>query len=389
MFRRLQGMFNSVKHTVQDSWTSLKNFAKRMWQKLKDFIKKLWNKFKKFLVEKLASWLKDGKEVPAQPEDTGVVSDRPGGDTPVPVQSEKEREEMMRTLMGASHTFNEDTSTPVAGLKDKLWDLYSKTKYEPLEPETHVGNEGGTYKFKSINHFLGWSEGLAQMPRGSSHSSSNDRDYDFSLSNDLEHAFEVIRKTTFDKEGADKLSALIRKIKKESIFRDEGYELEVAEYVSGSQNYWIDAKKKTTVSKIIDDPIFISASYNARTSPEHIKNVALELLLGIYEQKVIPRKVIINFSSHNVRGGEKGGRSDVFIDVDFSDLNGIAKTLHPSTFRRLIFRVEESYEDLKGNYGHSDNGEVDKGYVSLENIKHSWEGGKENIIKTLLDIKEK
>lgn len=261
-----------------------------------------------------------------------------------------------------------------------ILDAYQMNPYEGLTPEKADGGKQSIYKFNSINHFLGWSEELAKMPRSSSKDTSDDDDSDFSLSNSLEDAFEVIRDVKFDDKDTDKLKTLIRKMKRGTVFRDEGFELDVPEYVAGSQNIWLDEKERRSASKIINEPIFIDGCYSGGNSAEQMKKLGLDILTSIYEKGVIPRKLIVSFS---VKNWDSNNKKDMymFIDVEFSDLNGIAKSLHPSTFRRLWFRLAERYEGLAWGYGRCNNEAIDKGYISLQ----SYGGADKEKVSTLVD----
>lgn len=242
---------------------------------------------------------------------------------------------------------------------------YSKTQYEPLIPETKKGNKSYQYKFNSMTHFLGWSEELAKMDRVHPDKSSSDNDESqFSLSKSLNDAFDIIRKTKFDPAGLDRLSSFINKLKVRSYFHEEGYELEISEYIAGSRNHWLTNRTNNKPSRIIDDVLFIGADYQAGSDPMNMMKLGLELIASIYTKGVIPRKLVIVYTCTGWNN-DTTKNLNMFIDVNFNDLNGIAKALHPSTFRRLTFRIEESYKNMSWGYGGCITDYTSKGYFSF------------------------
>lgn len=243
--------------------------------------------------------------------------------------------------------------------------IYAGTEYEETAPDTGVGRSIPVYKFRSMSHFIGWTEELAKFPRETSKDSSDNDDVGFTLAYSLENAFKVVRDTTFDTKNTTRLQGLIRKLKNSTAFREEGYEIEVPEYLAGSTNHWVDNKSRRSASKVINDTLFIDGTYHSGMDAETMKKKGVDLLLKIYEMGVIPRKMVVVYSG-------KGWNNDMddtyhfLIDVSFSDLNGIAKAVHPSTFRRLTFRLEEMYSGLTGGYGRNLDLHTSQGYFSMQ-----------------------
>lgn len=255
------------------------------------------------------------------------------------------------------------------GIAQTLVDVYRKTVYDDTSP----GQRDATnrfppvFKFRSIQHFIGWIQDLdKEFPRASTYDTSDDGRDGFSLSRSLEDAYKVISKAEINEKELHRLNGLIRKIKRGTSYKEEGHEIEVAEYLAGSQNYWLGSNDRRNASKIIDNEIFISGTYNAGNDAETMRIIGIELLKAIYEKGVIPKRLIVVFHSR-YWNDKNGDEFMVFIDVNFNDLNGIAKALHPSTFRRLIFRLKESYSGLSSGYGKSVSDCSCLGYYSLEN----------------------
>lgn len=226
------------------------------------------------------------------------------------------------------------------------------------------------WKFNSVQHFISYVQEIEKFPRGSSSTSSEDRGSSFSLSDSLQHAYTVIRGTQFDPAQSGNLQALIRNVKRSTRYSEDGHELEVGEYIAGSDKYWLTETNRRSVSRIIDDPLFLVADYNASYGAEKAKKTGLSLLVGMYTRRVIPRKLVVCFGSENTRTGNDGyGKAmQIFIDVSFSDLNGVAKVLHPSLFRRLTFRMMEIYPDLRSGYGSADEPYTEKGVIAIQRM---------------------
>lgn len=242
------------------------------------------------------------------------------------------------------------------------------------------------FKFNSPQHFLSYVEELHNLGPTGTQNSSNDNDFAFALSRNLEDAYNVIRETTFDTKDTDVLQAKISELKKGTMYSDEGFELEIPEYLAGSDKVWLKPKHKRTPTRIIDDVLIIDAAYNASRSAETSRMLGMKILKGIYKRRVIPRKIVVVYGGESIRNGIRDGYL-VAIDVSFSDLNGIAKLLHPSMFRRIYFRMIEIYPDLSYGYGRAlmgDRAKTQKGYISIDNIYHYASDDK--IIEDHLDI---
>lgn len=231
-------------------------------------------------------------------------------------------------------------------------DLYKKSPYESLEPES-VNTDQMFFKFKSPTHLLSWVRGLNGLPRtNTSMKSSETGNYVFTLSKSLDDAYDVISETKFDPNQTDMLEARISELKRGSLYSDEGHELEMPEFLAGSDKVWLKTKVNRKPTRIIDDILIIDSGYNAGCDSDTMKQMGIEILTSIYRRRVIPRKVVIMFVTNSVR--QTGGKQfTCSVDVNFMDLNGIAKMLHPSMFRRIVFRLLEIYPDLTSGYGHA------------------------------------
>jgi len=244
----------------------------------------------------------------------------------------------------------------------KFKDLYLKTEYEELIPK-ESNKDKFEYKFNSISHFVRWVELLDKnFQRGSTEKDSDGNPADFCMSENLADAYKVVMGTGFDLQETEKLESFISKIKKNSRFSDDGYELEVPEFLAGSDKYWIEAEDKKTKSRLVDDYLFIDGVYSAFRKAEVAKQTGFNILNEIYRRSVVPRKVVACFP---LKRAIDRGDITIFIDVDFNDLNGLAKVLHPSTFRRLCFRVVEICPDVTWGYGTPYMGDTEKGYISI------------------------
>lgn len=247
---------------------------------------------------------------------------------------------------------------------------YDSCRYEDLVPDKSDSTKS-VWKFNSPQHFLSYVQVLHEkFPRGSSSTSSEESGSSFSLSDSLAHAYEVIRGTQFDASQSGNLQALIRNIKRSTRYSEDGHELEVGEYLAGSEKYWLTETSRRSVSRIIDDPLFVVADYNAGYSSESAKKAGLSLFVGMYSRRVVPRRLIVCFGSANTRNGGNPG-VQIFIDVSFNDLNGIAKVLHPAMFRRVVFRMLEIYPDLRSGYGSADTPYTEKGLISIQRVMDS------------------
>lgn len=248
------------------------------------------------------------------------------------------------------------------------------------------------FKFNSPRHFLSWVEGLHALGRSgsSTKAESESGDTNFSLSTSLEDGFSVIRQTKFDPHQTDLLQAKIAELKRRTMFSDEGHELEVPEYLAGSDKVWLKENTKRIPTRIIDTTLIINASYNANCRAEVTRKIGMAILTAIYRRNVIPRKLVVGFATNNARSGSKEP-CFVAIDVSFNDLNGIAQILHPSSFRRMLFRIMEIYPDITYGYGAALAGATEKGYISIANIYGRWSDEKyfEEEIDKFLGVKSK
>ena len=251
-------------------------------------------------------------------------------------------------------------------------DLYNKTPYDPLIPDVSDPTKL-VYKFNSVTHLISWIQHLDKtFKRGRVDATdSQDGSYGFTLSNNLEDAYQRIRETVFDTSDTDILQSKIRNLKHSSKFAEEGYEIEIPEHIAGGDKVWLENTKRRSVTKIIDDPIFIESVYTAYKDAQTCKHIGIDVLKEIYSRGVIPRKMIILFANERSAGSKD---VFVFVDVDFRDLNGIAKALHPSTFRRVIFRLLEIFPDLARGYGHPFSSKNEKGYFSIEQSYSRYSG---------------
>ncbi len=264
-------------------------------------------------------------------------------------------------------------------------DLYNKTPYEPLIP-FESNPQKLNYKFNSITHLLSYVDHLDKtFKRGASMDSSESGDEGFSLSRNLAHAYEIIRETKFSHDDTDILQSKIRNLKRSSKFADEGYEIDVGEHLAGSDKVWLENTKRRSVTRIIDDIMFIEAVYSSHREAQTAKDLGIDVLKEIYSRGVIPRKLVVIFANSQSAGGR-----DVFyfVDVDFRDLNGIAKCLHPSTFRRVIFRLLEIYPDLDWGYGRPFFHPNQKHYISIEKTYDFYSGNSnpDDVVRSNVDI---
>jgi len=239
----------------------------------------------------------------------------------------------------------------------RLLELYQKAPYEPLVPSKSNPKQD-VFKFNSPQHFISWVKHLDEnFKRGSSYDSSETGDYNFCLSRNLEDAYEVIRETRFSPSDNIILDRRISEIKKRSYFSDDGYEIAVPEYIAMSDRVWLTTENRETPTRIINDTLFIDAGYNSSKDAEICKKIGVKILEYVYRRRVIPRKMTIFFAPEGLRNETKK-ESLLTVDVSFTDLNGIAKMLHPSAFRRLWFRVAEQYSDLSYGYGRTPNNQT-------------------------------
>lgn len=276
----------------------------------------------------------------------------------------------------------------------KLLELYNSHPHEPLVP-TKVNREQMVWKFNSPQHYVSWVQGLHELGRegGSPMSQSENTDSStvkFTLSKSLDDAYAVLRETKFDPKQTDILQARISELKKGTFYSDEGYELEIPEYLAGGTNIWLKQKVRSKPTRVIDDTLLIDACYNCGRDAETSRKIGMQILTSIYRRNVIPRKVVVCFGEKDVRTNNSKDML-VAIDVSFADLNGIAKLLHPAAFRRLFFRVEELMPDLRGGYGYPYNGNTQKGYISIDRIYPQWNNEEvfESEIDTFLGVKRK
>jgi len=266
-----------------------------------------------------------------------------------------------------------------------LEEIYKTKIYEPLEP-TESNQKQFVYKFNSVTHFISYVESLDKnFRRGTFMDSSDKEEEGFSKSRSLKHAYQVIRETSFSTDDTAKMQAFIREIKKQTRYDEEGDELVVPEYLANSDKQWIRSNPVKKPAKIIEDMLFIDVVCSCARDAGKMNRIALNILMGIYKRNVIPRKIVIALVSKRAVDS-----TDVvtFIDVNFSDLNGIAKCMHPSAFRRLHFRLEEIFSRLNGGYGSPSREATTKGYINLDHV-YEKESMLEQEIDTFLGVVKK
>lgn len=242
--------------------------------------------------------------------------------------------------------------------------IYRGAGYEPLEPE-EANSYKYTYKFNSLTHYLAYVKALDKnFARKSRMRNSEEGEFSFSLSRSLEDAYQVIANAKFSAETLKTLESSIKKIRKESSFSDDGFELEIPEYLAGSERPWLKGKSTNKKTKVIDDMLFIQANYNWHINADVVVKMGQSLITKIYQKGVIPRKLVVFYATKSIDNAK--GVCRIFIDVSFSDLNGLVQTLHPATFRRLGFRIKENYPSLSSGYGSADNQYTTKGIFGFE-----------------------
>lgn len=250
-------------------------------------------------------------------------------------------------------------------MSQSLLKLYAEHPYEPLEPKASNPDQM-VFKFNSPQHFISWIESLDKnFQRGADQNSSETESSSFTQSANLADAFEKVRETKFESSDTDQLQAKIAELKKGTMFSDEGYEIDVPEYLSGSDRVWIKPRFKKTPTRLIDDTLLIEATYNCSRGAETARKMGMAFLSGIYRRRVIPRKIVLAYAGKGIRNRTEGQHL-VTVDVSFQDLNGIAKILHPSAFRRLWFRIAEIYPDLSYGYGQPPRFSTTKGSTTFE-----------------------
>lgn len=256
----------------------------------------------------------------------------------------------------------------------KLVTVYKENPYLPLVPIASLDKEM-VFKFNSPQHYFSYVEKLDEnFKRGSEHTASDKDEYDFSLSVNLKDAFRVLREVKFEHDQAHKIEGKLSQLKKNTEYSDDGYELEIPEYLAGSDKIWLSNKNKKRPTRIIDDVLLIDGTYSARYGAENSRKIGLGILNSIYNRNLIPRKLVIAFCGKNICRNKPIPKGEYLttVDVSFNDLNGIAKMLHPSAFRRLWFRIAEQYPDLEYGYGtprHGDDGMTIKGYIGMNTLQ--------------------
>lgn len=256
-----------------------------------------------------------------------------------------------------------------------LVDTYNTHPYEPLVPKD-FDIEQKVFKFNSPQHFISYVQGVQknlERPRGSYHNVSESTGRrEWFMSDSLDHAYEVLREAKFTPEDNSVLERKIAELKRGTQFAEDGYELDIPEHLAGSERVWLQDKRRKTLTRIIDDTLIIDTTYSAGRSAQRSQRIGMAILEAIYRRRVIPRKMVVGFGAESVKTQpKKSGEYLTAIDVSFSDLNGVAKILHPSAFRRLWFRLIEQYPDVDSGYGRTRRGsdaKTVKGYISVDRI---------------------
>ena len=141
-------------------------------------------------------------------------------------------------------------------------DTYVGAPYEPLVPAAS-DPEKMVYKFNSPQHFISWVRGLDNFPRASSQRDSDTHSFNFALSDSLEHAFKVIGEYQFAPKDQKNIEARVSEIKKGTMHAEDGFELDIAQHLSGSDRVWLAPRHKKTPTRIINDVLIIDGAYNA------------------------------------------------------------------------------------------------------------------------------
>lgn len=256
-----------------------------------------------------------------------------------------------------------------------LVQVYNSHPYEPLVPVQSQPNQM-VFKFNSPQHYLSYVESLHKnFKRASSNNSSDSGSLGFTQSKDLKNAYDVIREVEFNPSDVVTLESKVSQLKSPTEYSDEGYEIEIPEYLAGGDRIWVKNKHVTKPTRIIDDILIIDAVYSSMKDAERSRQIGLSILESIYNRRVVPRKVVIGFAANAVRGYSNPTHF-TSVDVSFRDLHGIAKLLHPSAFRRIWFRIAEQYPDLSSGYGQplmGSDAHTKKGYISVEHMHNIFD----------------
>lgn len=249
---------------------------------------------------------------------------------------------------------------------EDLLKIYRSTPYEPLIPETNP--EASVVKFNSVIHYINWVEAVdSKFGRASNkHSSENAGTSDFNLLSSLPEAFDVIPKLVFENDNTRENTQHIRNTRKSTVFRDNGHELEIPEFLAGATKHWIDETSRRSKTRLVDTPIFIQGAYTSFRNAEDMKNAGISLVSDIYKTGIIPKKIVFCLMSEGARYNDSN-TCNTMIDITFNDLNSLVKAIHPEFFRRINFRHIECYPDLTDGYGCTPDFPTGYGMISLTN----------------------
>ncbi len=236
-----------------------------------------------------------------------------------------------------------------------LLDTYKKLPYtKEIDSNTSKLTE---FKFESPFHFVSFIEEIDRKGIKESrldHSETNGED--FCASKNLKHAFEIFRTAKYDPKEGKKTSLLVNKLRHKSGYFDEGDEISIPEFLAGSEKHYLQFGERKTKLRgyTFRDPLVIRASYNAGTDANAMLVNSQVLIDCIYRNKFRFPKFIFSFGADETYGDQ---RMESFVDVNYTDFNSVVRLIHPSTFRRLTFRLREMHKDLQDGYGSSRNRE--------------------------------
>lgn len=231
---------------------------------------------------------------------------------------------------------------------------YTQVDYDPPVVEVSEGEQPlfqNTYKFRSPYHFFKYVEDLhTNYERRANNNASDTNNSDFCLTTSLQDAFEKLPKITFTKDENASTVANIKKLIGSSRITEEGYEVSIPDYLSGSEHHFIQHTSRRTQTNVHTQPFFILCTYNAMSDAETMKENGLRLLNTLYNNNILVTKPIACFATQNAYEGQTQD-SVIFVDLDYRNPDQIAQILHPSSFRRLTFRLEEQHPNLSLGYG--------------------------------------
>lgn len=200
---------------------------------------------------------------------------------------------------------------------------------------------------------------------------SHENEPSFSGSKNFKHAFELYEYIDVTKDEKHNLDTLYQKMMRSTKLAEEGFEISVPD--SMQETIWI-AQSRKPAKKIIIGTLPIKCSYSAMTDSDDVIEAVKVFMLTCVENNIEIKNYSFEFPA------QYSNDSSIFnckIFAKQSDWDDFLKVTHPSFFRRLMFRLKETYKNIPYGYGRALDESIKEGF-SIQELVNKITVGDDN-----------